>query len=544
MFIIFIIPIPTFAQDEISCGSGLIRDNSTGQCILECGEGTVLEGKECKKSSLDIGQLEAIAVGIIGGLIATAFGILWTIKTRREEREKEDLEIIQNYGNQISEITTEEKNLETQLDCSLYAERYLDILNQMASLLHKHLIRPDVADYFEKQFKYGINLWFWYHKNIERISDVTIENNFVKEINPKKSEHEQERWGFFRWWCNHEEAYNKTVKKKYKKFESKEGQSEILPDTMESDFEDIPDENGMSKFEVVETIQKFGEILNNISTKEKNLYSKLDCTLYVEQYLDTLEQICSLYRKRVIPKKAADYFENKFAYGINLLDWYNKFVNKENPFFEFDPLSREMYVNAEKEDRWSDFKWFCRGGESRKNPIYKFKVNDVNPILPDLMKDYESLPNEEGLKPNEVLEIMRSYSKQLTDLSGKETELKTKIDCSVYVEQYLDTLEQIAYLFNKKAIATDAVTYFENNFAYGLTLKEWYDLAVIGAKEQENRWAEIEEYCASFKDENDKPKPIQKFNIETTLPTSMLYYNDLPTDICQKEYDVKPNYKI
>ena len=110
-------------------------------------------------------DIETIAYGIITGIVATAFGILWTVWQRRNERKKEDLEIIQTYSGQISEIMNEEQNLETKLQCTLYAERYLDILEQLASLYKKNTLRRDVADYFENNFSYGINIWKWYKKN-------------------------------------------------------------------------------------------------------------------------------------------------------------------------------------------------------------------------------------------------------------------------------------------------------------------------------------------------------------------------------------------
>ena len=648
IFLIVIIPLPIYGQSAQECGPGLIKDLSTGQCILQCGEGTELKGSLCveKSDNIDFGQIEAIAVGIIGGLVATAFGIGWTIKTRSEEREKEDLELIQNYGNQLSEITIEEENLETKLDCSLYAERYLDSLDQMATLLFKDLIRRDVADYFENQFRYGMNLWYWYKENVEKSPEELLDKEFnfgfeevnegtgykyIEENQKLLKENEEDRWYYFRWWCfetesdkgqknkkerfspfnlksrlelvekrlllfkkykdqsletkiriniledlrkhfatkntdeENDEKYIYEIAKKHteklppdselvKKLSpyvfinkySKKEQYGILPETMESDFDDIPDENGMSKFEVVETIQRFGEIMNNISSKEKDLNSKLDCSLYVEQYLDTLEQVATLYHKRVIPKKAADYFENKFSYGINLLNWYNEYVNKKPS--EFDPSSEGFGDEENKEEeRWRDFKWFCRGGDTRKIKITKFKEEEEKKkrkILPDVMYDYNFLPNEEGLRPSEVLEIMRNYSKQLTDLSGREPDLQTKIDCSVYAEQYLDTLEQIAYLFNKKSLATDAVTYFENNFSYGLTLKKWYSLAVIGAEEQEERWKEFDSYCKNFKDEEGNEKEITPFTIENTLPTAMLYYKTLPTDKHQEKYKGEFDYKL
>jgi len=209
IFLIILIPLPTYAQNTQICGTGTILDNSTGQCILQCGEGTNFDGDKCVEDSkgVDFGQIEAIAVGIIGGLVATAFGIWWTVKTRKEERTKEDLEIIQNYGNQLSEITQEEEDLETKLDCSLYADRYLDTLDQMASLLAKGLIRLDVADYFENQFKYGMNLWFWYKENIEKNPKKLLKDKFglgvgkFEKSKDKKPEDDSDRWYWFRWWC-------------------------------------------------------------------------------------------------------------------------------------------------------------------------------------------------------------------------------------------------------------------------------------------------------------------------------------------------------
>lgn len=227
VFIIFLlssVPFLVYGQDIPICGSGTILNPDTQQCLPKCGEGTTQNDKnECVTESekVDWGQIEYIAVGIITGVGATVFGIMWTIIAHRAERKKEDLELIQEYGNQISEITQVEGELETQLDCSLYAERYLDTLDQIASLLEKKLIRYDVADYFENNFKYGMNLWYWYKENVEKISKDFLKDEFskgVKEVNKiikdptfnfdwnqyykDKEESEVDRWYYFRWWCN------------------------------------------------------------------------------------------------------------------------------------------------------------------------------------------------------------------------------------------------------------------------------------------------------------------------------------------------------
>ncbi|KAF6247392.1 hypothetical protein C6990_02690 [Nitrosopumilus sp. b3] len=331
----------------------------------------------------------------------------------------------------------------------------------------------------------------------------------------------------------------------------------ILPDIMTDDYYNIPDENGLSKFELLQIIQEYGLRINNIKNLERKLNSQLDCSLYAEQYLDTLEEVASLHRKRLIPQKVIDYFKNNFAYGINLINWYFKFVlekkyNGNDDFVTFDPKvkisSSELEFETNNIDsRWVNFKWFCRGGESRKKVIESFHdcVNDKFITLPDSMYEYNYLPPEEGINPDKVLEIMREYSVQLTELSDKETKLKTQIDCSVYVEQYLDILEQIAYLFNNKALTTDVPTYFENNFAYGLTLKSWYDYKVFGAEGQENRWSEFLKYCENFEDDENNPKPIKSFNIRFVLPASMLYYDFLPIDLFDKKSSLEyPEDKI
>jgi len=872
-----------------NCGAGTVLDSGTSQCVFACGEGTKEVGGKCEliqKFEIDVplGEIFLIFLGVATGVGISIYGIWRSNQTRKQEIKKEDMEIIQSYGQQMSEIVTSEQNLETKLDCSLYAERYLDTLEQIASLNKKNMIRRDVSDYFENHFKYGIHLWKWYKENIEKIPNSILDNEFklgFKQLDSAKlkKDAEQDRWYFFRWWCLLEKEkiplsrqfrqflhmkvpddlkepiiefkfstrskliefrikvlgaqkkklknkkiptdddalkeHNKKilenqkrvdilqdlkkifsdkiqktfqddpekeakaifeiVQKHHKGLESElspfefinrysiNEQFAVLPDSMQSDFDDIPDENGMTKDELVEVIQKFGEILNNISSKERDLNSKLDCSLYAEQYLDTVEQIATLYRKRVIPKKAADYFENKFSYGINILNWYNKYVTQEycscDEPQKLDPSTNKeleecgicrctlefrpniLVFQDDKEERWTDFKWFCRGGDTRKNIVTKFneekivedfvknqikqlkrkisKLNETtknipedkkssnrdvfklniyqlilgllngnykvtneeivgkiqkynetietkkcdfqkrklseddqkdyqqlkdaqdltdkqderyhklrnknklsendtgdllklydnkqlsdaqiprfnklkedtkigedqvyaflklgrdqklliadekkyhdlkdkmrfrdkeeeifkefNPrelikeygkgnqssVLPETMYDYALLPDEEGIKPSEVLEIMRNYGKDLNELAGKETTLKTKIDCSIYAEQYLDTLEEISYLFNNKSLATDSQTYFENQFNYGMTLKKWYDKVVLGSESQTERWQEFEIYCENFKDEFGVPKKITGFGVVDTLPMAMIFYDSLAYD--------------
>ena len=622
----------TNSDEYCPTDKGLILDEEK-QCIPKCGSGTTWNGKNCVAESEAMQALTDIdfwvGVGIVAGIILSWWAIRNAAKERKDQINKENLEIIQNYGNQISEIVKGEKELDTKLDCALYAEQYLDTLEQIATLHEKNILRDEVTDYFYPRFRYGINLWTWYKLNVEKIPDYELKK--IEEIDPldESKLDDSDRWYEFTRWCIRgelkpfnsqvmskiiedrlkilnekikntnqneklklqiRETFLKQLEGKLKENEekgihwleegdirsifdnnedfakldildfvrkySKDAENKILPDLMENEYEDIPDENGLSKFEILESIQKFSDKIIEIKNLERKLHSKLDCIVYAEQYLDTMDQIASLYRKRLFPKDAVSYFENYFGYGINLMNWYYKFVLK-GKIKEFDSdekiTQQELDDESEREDRWIDFRWICRGGDARRpeNKIKRFirKDEDMeesviavigNEItLPMTMYQYEELPEEEGVNPEEVLEIMREYSTTLIEITETETKLKTQADCAVYAEQYLDILDQIAYLLNTKALATESSTFFENNFSYGLTLKIWYDLMVTGAEGQEGRWSEFIKYCDAFQDDKYNYKILTPFSLKDSLPTSMLFLDELVVDLTHENKPIK-----
>lgn len=543
VFSVILIPIQInhiYANDEPICSPDLTI-GASGQCVPKCGEGTVMNSttgicETAPEETDTFGQIEYIATGIVAGVGATVFGIIWTIVQRIKDNKREDLEFIQNYGDQLAEINSKEDELSTKLDCALYAENYLDVLEQIATLFQEKLLRKKVAEYFVNNFRYGMNLWIWYKKNVEKMPEYELnqilENNNVSDLD------ETDRWYWFRLWCVTSEddlsafesqdmgkilvermdklqiAINKSetpervvhfrrkmnilrlIAEKLARQPNGEGLEEedireifdvengfleernrftdeeildyvrkynknatnnILPDLMEEEYDDIPDENGLSNFEILETIREFSTKINLIKDQERRLYSKLDCTIYAEQYLDTVDQIATLYRKKLFPKDATTYFANHFGYGINILNWYYKFVLHKQE--EFDPdlpiTEAELRNESKEEDRWIDFRWICRGGDSRKEGerIKRFVRTDDTItgalrekigneiVLPMTMYQYEDLPEEEGINPDEVLETMKAYGDDMIKLTEKETSLKTKIDCSVYAEMYLDLIK-------------------------------------------------------------------------------------------------------
>ena len=617
------------AQNTTCDGTTTIEDNSTGQCIPICGEGTKLVKEQCVTDT-GPSELDLLILGVVAGIIVAGAGLLFTWDQRRKEQNKADLEIIQNYGNQISEITKEENNLVTKLDCSLYAERYLGILEQIAFLGKKEskkILEERVMAYFSNNFRYGMNLWLWYKSNVEKYPEYEVkkylkynekqspENNAKK---PSESIINNERWKNFRDWCMNNglreiesEELDTIIKLRLDNIQneianendpklkpdlentqeilthlshlarngvenlneanirwmfdtyfdsqdpletiqtySKGSENKILPDLMAIDYEDIPDENGLSKRDVLDLIEKYSERLGKLKENEINLTSKLDCSIYAEQYLDLLDEIASIYRNKLFPKSAIRPFENNFAYGINLLNWYYEKLLKNKEFF--DPTKKITQKQLEyEEDRWVDLRWICRGGDSRKDPITAFDTSERDEkthlqnqgkkiTLPETMYQYDELPEEEGIKPDKVLELLREYSSSLIEITNKETQLRTQIDCSVYAEQYLDILEQIAYLFNSRSLVTDSSTFFENNFSYGLSLKIWYDLMVFGAKGQEGRWTEFVKYCDNFQDDDYQNKVLKAFNVKEVIPVSMLFIDELPIDLTYKQTEMNP----
>ena len=632
ILIIFSVIIVSFQISDINAdkhceGPGMIEDGD-GHCISKCGEGTDWDAKneictievknEIYETITDLDTL--IGIGIVAGIVISFFAIRNAARDRKEQINRENLEVIQNYGNQLSEINNDEKELSTKLDCALYAEQYLDTLEQIAALDETGVLRSEVSEYFANHFRYGINLWDWYKTNVEKIPKFQLRD--IKEEDRAKVD-ELDRWYYFRRWCLKEKLVrfesqnmediltvrigklieeiektseseklelkneknileilsNKFKEKgeltegtirdifdkngiftgaevlKYVRTYTKDAENRILPDLMEIEYEDIPDENGLTKFEILETIQKYSGRISEIKNQERKLHSKLDCTVYAEQYLDTMDQIASLIRKKIFPKDTTDYFENNFGYGINLMNWYYKNVMRNKTINKFDstvPIKQEKLVaESDIEDRWIDFRWICRGGDNREDPITCFTKVDASITgalkkaigdeitLPMTMYQYEELPEEEGINPEEILEIMREYSTELIELTEKETGLKTQVDCAVYAEQYLDTLDQIAYLLNTKALATDSSTFFENNFAYGLTLKIWYDLKIFGAEGQEGRWDQFLEYCNTFQNDDYEYEVLTAFNLKDVLPATMLFVDDLPVDLTHMKENIK-----
>ena len=383
ILIIFLIPIislsitfDTFAygQNENTnslCGPGTV-ETSDNTCVPLCEDGTkFVEGKipndpgTCIADQPFVNDNQWIGVGVIIAGGAAGAGIIITVFDRKSENKKRNQELMKTYSDEIREISNQESKLMTKQDCALYTEQYLDTLEQIATLRDQEIFTDEAIRYFENNFVYGRDLWWWYNKYIHGLEDDVqdiiwratknsrqekfsyqqfldaaselVAENKIKEPKILRTLKEDaitnflndDRWPAYRKLCMTEEV---PITEFYYDYEGIGGKTKndwrVLPDIMYFKFDDIPDENGLSKAEFVEIIRPYANDLSEFVEKEKEMETPEQFEVYAEQYLETLEQIGTLYRNKIIPYKAKEYFENKFSYGINLWQWYHHRVLK------------------------------------------------------------------------------------------------------------------------------------------------------------------------------------------------------------------------
>lgn len=115
-------------------------------------------------------------------------------------------------------------------------------------------------------------------------------------------------------------------------------------------------------------------------------------------------------------------------------------------------------------------------------------------------------------------QLLRGFHEDLTNRLDKNSILKTTEDCHRYANDYLNTIDQIAFLAIQKKIPIGIANYLNRFFAYGLTVIDWYD-HMIGEdfkRIAKNNWPNYFLYCE---------KNNIKVNPDDKLPKIMLDYN-------------------
>ena len=117
-------------------------------------------------------------------------------------------------------------------------------------------------------------------------------------------------------------------------------------------------------------------------------------------------------------------------------------------------------------------------------------------------------------------QLLRGFHEDLTNRLNENTILKTTEDCQRYANDYLNTVDEIAYLELNGKIPSHIATYLERFFAYGLVIIDWYN-EMVGEdfrKTTQKNWPNFMQYCEK---NAIKPDPDDR------LPKVMLDYNKL-----------------
>lgn len=465
---------------SISCKSGFELNDKKTVCIPICPEGTEyflgdsIQLPRCEHPTYEgWNETQWLGAGVILAALATAAGIGLTLTERKKESDKRTQELIKTYADEIREITNKETTLQTKQDCALYAEQYLDTLEQIATLRAQKIFSDNAIKYFDNNFAFGRDLWWWYHKFIhgfedemqdkiwKATEDSKSERFSISYLYPELTEHSKlvekskslenflndDRWPEFRKLCA-----VKPITFFENEYTGIEGYPadvwRVLPDIMYYDYDDIPDENGLTKAELVDIIRPFANDLSDFVEKEKQMETLEEFEVYAEQYLENLEQIATLFRNNIIPKKAKEYFENKFSYGCNLWEWYHQKVlkfspglvkaiwNTDTPKTKLSDIFSKEKLATLKKDQKEKAEEQLKKDLVQKSTLTSFKKN--------YPEDINNLIHEDS----DVWRLVKLYSQNLDE----QTKAKA-INFLKYNEDKISSAKNKAYGLGQKLIA-------------------------------------------------------------------------------------------
>ncbi len=117
-------------------------------------------------------------------------------------------------------------------------------------------------------------------------------------------------------------------------------------------------------------------------------------------------------------------------------------------------------------------------------------------------------------------QLLRGFHEDLTTRLNKNSILKTTEDCQRYANDYLNTVDEIAFLDLNGKIPQGIAKYLGRFFSYGLNIIDWYN-GMVGedfAETAKKNWPNYFLYCEKYK---------IRLNPEDKLPKIMLDYNKL-----------------
>jgi hypothetical protein len=98
-------------------------------------------------------------------------------------------------------------------------------------------------------------------------------------------------------------------------------------------------------------------------------------------------------------------------------------------------------------------------------------------------------------------QLLRGFHEDLTNRLNKNSVLKTPDDCKRYANDYLNTVDEIAFLDDAGKIPKGIAEYLERFFAYGLNIIDWFD-DMVGenfSDTAKKNWPNYFHYCKKHK---------------------------------------------
>lgn len=342
-----------------------------------------------------------IAWGVLiaaGSVIGT---IVFDIYDRHKQNKTQILELVRSYGEQLANLSDKEPKLNNKKDCENYAIEYLDLMDQIAYLYMEDSIPPSVAIYFDNNFSYAKTLLIWLNHTWYEIptDDKKIEVNVKMNLDEKDKNKKNkkvldakdiDKMNLYEVDENKEKKKIPVAKdlittwehlyKWWEKMEIVPFDPEELPEAMQR-YDSLPSEDITIFLEVV---RGYGKQLTELMDKERTLKTRLDCELYAMSYLDLMDQIAFLYKKKSIPEDVAEYFDNYFSYAKALLIWIQDktgiLIDEKRSKIEIRLYDdKKTIIPQEIRDEWIDLVTWC---ENRK-----IDASDIEQ-LPETMQKY------------------------------------------------------------------------------------------------------------------------------------------------------------
>ncbi len=128
-----------------------------------------------------------------------------------------------------------------------------------------------------------------------------------------------------------------------------------------------------TKATYAQLLRRFHEDLTTRLNKNSVLKTPEDCERYANDYLNTVDEIAFLDINKKIPQDIAKYLSRFFAYGLNIIDWYNGMVGED-------------FLETAKKN-WPNYFLYCEKCDIHLNPEDK---------IPKIMLDYNKLQDNES----------------------------------------------------------------------------------------------------------------------------------------------------